>query len=168
MANKLFYKSRPMHFSLSLTISEIIIFQIFYFKKVGQGHKVKILQWRHSMENIIVYRSAAMHFCISSRHFRDINISDLLHSESRSRSIIFAVLTLDGKYQNLLGHPKHFCASSNHFRDINISYFLPSTSRSRSWCIIFSMMPFNGKYRNLWESFLHFLFSLRYELCSQN
>ena len=32
------YKSRSMHFMLVVTISEILKFQIVYFKKVGQGH----------------------------------------------------------------------------------------------------------------------------------
>ena len=32
------------------------------------------------------YKSCPMHFCASSHHFRDINISNFLSSESRSRS----------------------------------------------------------------------------------
>ena len=40
-------------FKLALTISEILAFEIFDLANVGQGHRVQLSQWCHSMANII-------------------------------------------------------------------------------------------------------------------
>ena len=44
-------------FALGLTVSEILAFQIFDLHMVGQGHRVHFSQWRHSMENVKIYKS---------------------------------------------------------------------------------------------------------------
>ena len=56
------------------------------------------------MANIKNYKSCPINFCASSHHFRDITISNLLPSKSRSRSrsTIFARRPFDGKYEKVV------------------------------------------------------------------
>ena len=79
-------------------------------------------------------RPKKMHFCASSKHFRDINISNFWPSKSRtrSRSIIFAMTPFDGKCQTYNSRPMHFCARSHRSRDIKVSNVWPSKSMSLS------------------------------------
>ena len=42
-------------FAVALTINEILIFEILYLEKVGQGHGLQLSQWRHSMANIKIF-----------------------------------------------------------------------------------------------------------------
>ena len=44
MTNIKMYNSRPVHFVLALTVSEILTFQILYHQKVDQGHRVQFSQ----------------------------------------------------------------------------------------------------------------------------
>ena len=49
---------------LSLTVFVILTFWIslVYLEKVGHVHKILLLQWRHSIENIQIYKSLIKHF----------------------------------------------------------------------------------------------------------
>ena len=55
MKNVKIYKINTMQFALACAVCEILAFGIFDRDKVGQGHGVKLKQWRHSMANIKIY-----------------------------------------------------------------------------------------------------------------
>ena len=59
-------------FELALMVSEILMFQICYFQKVGQGHEYIFSQCRCSMANVKIYKSRLMHFHAS------LTVSDIL------------------------------------------------------------------------------------------
>ena len=93
--------------------------------------------------------------CTSSHGFRDIEVSNCLPSNSRTRSlgVNFAMVSLVGKSIKVI---VNFCASSHRFIDINIKNCWPSKSRSRSWNAIFAITPFDGKCQNLQKTPTHF------------
>ena len=51
-------------FTLSLTISEILRFEMFDLENVGQGHLVQHSQWNHLVANINFYKSQSPHFTL--------------------------------------------------------------------------------------------------------
>ena len=57
-------------FPLALTISEILTFQIFDIKKLGQGQEVQFLQLHNSTANIKIYKCILHSFCGSSYRLR--------------------------------------------------------------------------------------------------
>ena len=56
MANIDIYKRLTSHFSLALTVSEILTVWMFYLEKVGQGQGIQLSQWRHLMANIKIFK----------------------------------------------------------------------------------------------------------------
>ena len=46
-------------------------------------------------------KAVSMHFCARSNNFRDINVANVLPSESRAQSTNVAMTSFDGKCQNL-------------------------------------------------------------------
>ena len=91
--------------------------------------------------------------CASSHRWRDIKVMEY----NFARSIVFAMLSFDGKYQIYKKFPYAFCAGSYRFRDINFVNFLPSQSWSRSMGTISAVTSFNGKDKNLQTLFFIFL-----------
>ena len=134
------YKWRKICRNSLVTICNVDI------KNVGQGHRVRLLQWFHSMACIKMYKRRIWHFCASSHRFRDISTWNIWpwNSRLRSRSTTFVMALFDGKNKNL-----NFCARYHRFRDMNIwnicSRKRNSMPRSQSVTIV--TVPFDANYQ---------------------
>ena len=94
-------KVRPGHFSLALSIFEIITFQIRYLENIGQGHDIQHLQLCHSMANINLHKSHIGQFELELLSFGDIYILNfwLWQFRSKSRDRKTGPTLFDSKYQ---------------------------------------------------------------------
>ena len=57
----------PCIFMPAVTISEIVMFQIFYLQNVGQRHGIQCLQWGHSMANVKIFNVIFWNFLIFAK-----------------------------------------------------------------------------------------------------
>ena len=75
------------------------------------------IKCREISKSIIVVLSI---FALDLRdlRFKNVDIQKVFHGHE-SRSIIFAIISFNGKYKNLRMTPKYCCASSYHSRNIN-------------------------------------------------
>ena len=60
-------------FALSLTVSEILPFQMFDLENLGQGHRVHLL-YCQSISNTDLCKSYSTHFYAIFRRFEDIEV----------------------------------------------------------------------------------------------
>ena len=61
-------KDESCIFVLALTVNEILTFEIFNLKKIGQGHGLQLSEWHHFIANIKIYKRIFLHFLFSPRY----------------------------------------------------------------------------------------------------
>ena len=129
-------------------------FYNFDLHKAGQGHRVRLSQWFHSIANIKTYKSQIWHLLQLSPFpryhcFRDISNWHIWPCKSRSR--LRSTTSAIAPFANIKLYKSditHFCALAvSAILEIDIFDF--NKSRSRPWITILAMAPFDGKYQNL-------------------
>ena len=140
-------KDSHTFFALTLTVSEIYFFLICTFKKqvnvTEYNFRNDTIRWQMSKSTKDSY--TFLHQLLPIQRYNKFFLPS--QSRSRSRSTIFAMTPFDGKCQNLKCLHTFFCASSYRFRYIQILNFLPPK--------IYKC------------HFIHFLFSLMYDVCER-
>ena len=63
MANIKIYKNHPMHFTLFLTVSEILTFHIFYLQKVDHGNRVVLKMFSFDSTYKNIQKSSGVFLC---------------------------------------------------------------------------------------------------------
>ena len=148
-------KEKNCIFALARTICTILTFQRFYLENLDQGHEVQHGQLCGLVVNTNLYNNDSMHFCASSHHFGDINVTKFRNQMfwSRSQVTIFAlaltiweILTFQMFYLENLGqgHKVHHLQLCHSAVNINLynnhsmhfyAYFIYSILYHHFWAI---------------------------------
>ena len=144
-------------FALALTVSEILNFFLRY--KIV----LKLLGLTFTMASFFgiypIWKSCFVHFYASFYCFIYINSENVWPSKWRSRSwnTIFAMISFDGKCQNLQAIPTHFvlALSVSGILKFEIFYYLQKVDqRSQSSIFIIHYSMTNGEIYNDFHTFL--------------
>ena len=163
MANIKIYQSCSSNIAPVLIISDVLIFQISDLTDVGQGHK---MQFRNDAVWYQISKSINVVRCIFAPTVSDILILNFFNLQNLRQGHEVQFWQLRHSMANIkIYKSRSMCGSSSRFRDFFVANLWPSKRRSRSRSTIFAITLAIPWQMSKFANFLHFLFSLRCDLC---